>query len=324
MESGWLSQGVYVEQAEEELRRITGRKYAICASNGTTALLASLMATRPDFGWRHDEEVCVPAFAFAAVHNVVDVLGLIKVFQRSDPETWQVSDERWEKNFDNAVLVATCYGKVQGPILQGRQVVVINDVAESFGGTRNGFPAAAYGTIACCSFYANKIVVAGGEGGAIFTDDDVLAEKIRTIINHGTVGKSYAIKYIGINGRMTNLSAAVLCAQLDRMPDMVLRRRQIMSIYRSAAAGRGWTFPAFDKHETPAPWLFAGIHTDIASVQRHANEADIEWRPFFPIPKEAGEMKETRFISENGICLPLSSTMTDGEVNRVCEVIRGS
>jgi perosamine synthetase len=323
MESGWISQGPFVGQAEAKLSEMNGRKHVICTSSGTTALLVSLLATTPNFGFS-DPEIPVPAFTFAAVHNVVSILGLVRVFLRSDSTTWQVRDERWSReNYAEVVITAANYGKVQGTILADSKTIVINDIAESFGGTLNGFPAGAFGKIACCSFYANKIVTAG-EGGAIMTDDIDLALKLKTIVNHGIHAKDYVARYIGLNGRMTDLQAAVLCAQLDRMPQMIRRRRDILAEYRRAAAGRPWTFPEHNPKESPAPWLFAGIHTDIASVQRRADAANIEWRPFFPIPKEAGEMKETRFISENGICLPLSSTMTDGEVNRVCEVIRGS
>ncbi len=322
MESGWLSQGRYVAEAEERLKAITGRRYAICTSSGTTALLASLLSCGFQYNFR-DEVIPVPALTFAAVHNVVDILGLVKAFLRSDADTWQVSDERWTRFADHKVLIAAAnYGKVQGPILANNGNIVINDIAESFGGTWNGLPAASFGTIACCSFYVNKIVTSV-EGGVIVTDDSDLALKLRTVVNHGISAKNYVPTYIGLNGRMTDVHASILCAQLERLPEMLARRLSILKSYYQAA-GSNWTFPTIAPGEVPAPWLFAGIPADRDDVIRRCNEANIEWRPFFPIPKEAGPMPETRRISESGICLPLSSALTEEEVCRTCELIHGN
>lgn len=325
-DSKWLSQGPYVEFAEEKLKAITGRRYAICTSSGTSALIAALLTSKTPYS--SPEIVGVPAFTFAAVHNAVKILGLTPRYFASIEESWQVDDPEVRKSDgDRCVIMAPCYGKVESSdvyqwgLVDPGKTIYIEDAAESFGGSLHGRPAGSFGRISCISFYCNKICTSI-EGGAVLTDDYMLAGKLRCIVNHGIAGRNYESVMVGFNGRMTDLSASVLCAQLDRLPEMLARRRTTLASYYQAA-GKNWTFPTIAEGEICAPWLFAGIPADRDAVIGRCNEANIEWRSFFPIPKEAGDMPETRKISEGGICLPLSSALTEEEIQRVCEVIYG-
>lgn len=326
LKSGWITQGPFVEKAEEMLAREVGRGYAICTSSGTTALIAALMA----IDIHPNSHICVPALTFAAVHNAVKLTGHSPHYLLPDVHTWQVKKNSCEfvKWLGNASITAPCYGKVESSGL--RSGAMIEDAAESFGGRIFHRKAGSFGDISCVSFYANKICTSG-EGGAVLTDDADYAKRLRTIINHGIDNKEYRSVQTGINGRMTDLQAAILCAQLERLPEMLKRRYWIKNQYRLAAADKlNWSFPPLIPGETPAPWLFAGVFTDKADLTSRCEQANIEWRPFFALPDEVAtsitEDRAThhaRWLSRSGVCLPLSSTMTDSEVNRVCEVIRG-
>ena len=328
--SGWITQGPYVEKAEHQLKEITGRRYALCCSSGTSALIVALLAVERD--WR-PWIVGAPALIFAAVHNAIALVADHVQYFGADLDSWQTDGrEMFDEHVCDSLILAPCYGSLgtsaAGTVKRtasGRiTAAIVEDACESFGGSLKGKPAGSFGYISCLSFYANKICVSG-EGGAVLTDDEALAKKMRTIINHGIEGKSYKSKMVGINGRMTDVQAAILSVQLDRMPAMLELRREIMARYREAAKGH-WRLPVVAEGEIPAPWLFAGIPDDRSGVISRCEEANIEWRPFFPIPKDAPSSKSlqvARILSSHGICLPVSSAMTEEEVERVAEVIRG-
>jgi len=292
-------------------------------------LLAALLAGGETGRITHT--IFVPAMTFAVVHNAVKLAGFGIGYLDADLESWQVSDQpQWKAALKacGAIIDAPCYGKFVSPginrrALEGPNSFIIEDCAESFGADLNGVPAGSWGNISCLSFFANKICTAG-EGGAIMTGDDDLAVLMRSIIHHGIPKKDYISTTLGFNGKMTDMQAAVLCAQLDRMPQMVTKRRAILGRYYAAAQDNKWTFPTIHPGETPAPWIFAGIPADRADVIRRCEAANIEWRPFFPIPVEAQKWTPiVNGISAAGICLPLSSALTESEIQRVEEVIYG-
>lgn len=326
MASKWLTQGPFVHEAESRLKEITGRKYALCVSSGTTALIVALMAT--DTGWR-PRVVAAPALTFAAVHNAIKLTGGTVHYQDAALSTWQVNESELRgMSFDDAIA-APCYGKVaiSRDLRYATRGNMIEDAAESFGGSMHGLPAGGSDcAISCISFYANKICTAG-EGGAVLTNDESLYEKMKLIINHGIGGKDYVSQVPGLNGRMTDLQAAILCAQLERMPEMIRRRGEIWHRLFTAAGGF-WRGPVLAAGEVRAPWLFAGIpHSKYSRSEIIAacEKENIEWRPFFPVPQITATHRMTgaKRLSNEGLCLPLSSALTDDEVERICEVLRG-
>ena len=323
MRSGWITQGYAVEEAQERLKVITGRKYALCTSSGTSALIAALLAVRTNVvPW----VVAAPVLTFAAVSNAISLTGGRLFPLGADEKTWQVPEEEGRGCTFNAAIMAPCYGKVfAGSMVRYATEIMIEDAAESFGGTFEGRQAGSLGDISCISFYANKICTAA-EGGAVLTDDPDLFAKLKALINHGIDNPNYEPRYPGFNGRMTDLQAAILCAQLERMPYMLERRRKIMAEYVAAAAGE-WKLPEILPGEVCAPWLFAGLPLHGPDyVRRRCREENIECRPFFFVPfiaKAKASIYAAKRLSLMGMCLPLSSAMTDIEVERVCKVIRG-
>lgn len=328
MRTGWITQGPFVDRAEDLLCELTGRKHAICTSSGTQALIIALMAIDPG---RRPWRVSAPALTFAAVHNAIRLVGGTVQYKGCDRLSWQVPYPRGGTIVADAHIAAPCYGKVEG--LDRAEFMckgpMIEDAAESFSATLNGRAAGSFGLISCVSFYANKCVTAG-EGGALLTDDQGFALRLRAIANHGIVEKGYVSIVPGLNGRMTDVQAAILVAQLERLPRMLKRRLKIMHEYITAAAPAGWMMPMQTPTETPAPWLFAGIPKDTIEVWKRCETENIECRPIFPLPRQFSPcvqlkdrlMENARKISKYGVVLPLSSALTDSEVERIVEVIR--
>lgn len=343
MESGWISQGEWVEKAEAKLCEITGRKYAICTSSGTTALQVAILALQDRFRWittngrTTDTYIAVPTLTFAAVFNAVELAHCTPVYLGVDKETWQSPMSEWWRVLRkvDCFIAAPCYGML-GPmdaieeLAKNSKLSMIEDCSESFTGSVNNRKAGSWGDISICSFYANKVITAG-EGGCIFTDSEELAVACRQIINHGVKGKgSYQRVRTGINGRMNDLTGAVLCAQLERLPEMWNRRQRIVSAYLIAATDKkGWTVPICAPSETAAPWLWAGVPLPRKlindSLAVTAGKLNIETRPVFPVGHNNWEgnllLAEAYNISVAGVVLPLSSAMTDEEVERVCTLI---
>lgn len=329
--SGWITQGPFVKEAEGRLREITGRKYAICVSSGTSALMVALQAIRPQAGPNVVWRVAAPALTFAAVHNAIQWAGGSVIRQPADLVSWQVPESEWQRRCWDAAIVAPCYGKLEGvrvAVDSARMAgyPLIEDAGESFGGHLLGSPAGSFGDISCISFYANKICTAG-EGGAVLTDDPVLDRRLRTIANHGIANRQYLPECVGLNARMTDMQAAVLCAQLEKMPRMIERRNQIMNRYMEDA--KNWQTGGTAPEEERAPWLFAGVRSDADYIWAECDRANIEVRPFFPIPLAVfsptyvpSDLNPSRKLSRTGLCLPLSSALTDEEVERVAKVIR--
>lgn len=348
MESGWLSQGFYVHQAQEKLCALTGRRFALCVSSGTSALLVSLFALKEELQpqWR-PWRCAAPTLAFAAVHSAIRIAGAEVRLLGAEASTWQVPASEWERAAPHceAFLAAPCYGMLSGmdaaasyngAVDSGyKRVVLLEDCAESFTGSLGGKPAGSFGRVSCVSFYANKCLTAGGEGGAVLTDDEDLYRRARIIANHGIPGKDYVATVTGMNARMTDLQAAVLCAQLDRREELVESRTDTLSRYRVTARGAGWRIPLEVSGEVPAPWLMVGIPpVPRADFVAEAERRAIDTRPVFPC-RHAGKDNEYAIygcpielrraaeeISRTGVCLPLFSGMTEDQVDRVVDLIR--
>jgi dTDP-4-amino-4,6-dideoxygalactose transaminase len=301
-------------------------------SSGTTALLVALLAVKEEIRAQRIEcewSVAMPTMTFAAVANSARLAGAAPIYCGHDAESWQVPFSEWDRGYGVAVwMPAPCYGGSAGhvPRREYRGDYVISDAAESFGATG----ACLMGDIACVSFFANKIVTSGGEGGACLTDDEALLNRMKLIANHGISGKDYLASSTGLNGRMTDIQAAVLCSQLDNLDDFLASRHAVLHRLRGHALEAGWRVPTQDSRM--APWIFAGIPPNRSRVVSRCDELGIEHRMLFPCahqrtPQTMAQaswkyLDNAARISASGICLPLFSDMADWEIEGVLDVIR--
>lgn len=217
---------------EEELARRLEVRHCIACGNGTDALLLSLLAV----GLQRGDEVIVPAFAFAAVTETVLLLGGVPVFADVDPRTFNIdpaSVARLVSERTRVVIPVHLFGQpcdmaALTAVAKEHGLKVIEDNAQSLGAVcRMSDGASRYagtiGEIGCTSFFPSKVLGCYGDGGAVFTDDDGLAARIRALGSHGWFPK-YDSRLVGMNSRLDTLQAAVLAGQaaaprhMDRRP----------------------------------------------------------------------------------------------------------
>jgi len=228
LESGHLVQGPKVKAFEEAFAAYLGRKHAVAASNGTTALHLALLA----HGVHGGQEVLIPPLTFFATASTVLMAGATPVFVDVDKASYNMDPGKVKGAITRrtaAVLPVHLYGQTadMDPILEAAKdhdIPVIEDAAQAHGAEYKGKKAGNLGTTACFSFYATKNMTTG-EGGMVVTDDDEVAEKARLLRAHGEASK-YEHVMLGYNYRMTEMAAAIGLVQLRRLEGWVRRRRE--------------------------------------------------------------------------------------------------
>ena len=254
LEHGQYILGPEVVELEERLADFVGVKHCIGMSSGTDALLAALMALDIGAG----DEVITTPFSFIATAETIALLGATPVFVDIDPATYNIDPAGIEAVITErtrAILPVSLYGQCAdltaiNAIAARHGLPVIEDAAQSFGATHHGKRSCGLSTIGCTSFFPSKPLGGYGDGGACFTDDDDLAERLRQIRNHGQ-DRRYHHARLGLNARLDTLQAAVLLAKLAIYPDEIEQRQRVAANYDAAFRAHG----ASDTHERgPMPW----------------------------------------------------------------------
>jgi len=257
LDTGWVSSvGSYVERFERQLAAAVGGQYAVATVNGTAALHVALLVA----GVQPDEEVLVSSLTFIAPANAIRYAGAWPVFVDAEPDHWQMDPSRvaefaersctWtgrglRNNATGRRVRAIVPVHILGhpvdmdPILDVARkfgLAVVEDATESLGATYKDRPVGRLGDIACFSFNGNKLITTGG-GGMIVTDNEHLATRARYLT---TQAKDDPIEFvhgtIGFNHRLTNVQAAIGCAQLEQLGSHIAAKRQIARRYERALA----------------------------------------------------------------------------------------
>lgn len=231
--------GPDVKDFAEELSKYNEVEYAIPCGNGTDALQIAMMA----LGFKPGDEVIVPSFTYVATAEVIALLRLIPVFVDVDPETFNINPEEIEKNISPktaAIVPVHLFGQCANmdaiiSIANKHNLHVIEDAAQATGATysfNNGtkMKAGTMGIIGTTSFFPSKNLGCYGDGGALFTRDAALAERIRMIANHGQKVKYYH-DIIGINSRLDTIQAAILRVKLKELDRYCESRVQAANFY---------------------------------------------------------------------------------------------
>lgn len=259
LDTGWVSSvGAYVDRIERQIADFTGCKHAIATSNGTSALHTCLLLAGVDAG----DEVLVPTLTFIATANAVSYIRAVPHFVESEAvslgvdagkldahlrQTAQIVDGECVDRFTGARIKALVVMHVFGhpsdldalvDLAQRWKLVLIEDAAESLGSYYHGRHTGNFGRISALSFNGNKIVTTGG-GGAILTNDGELARRAKHLTTTARLPDRWNFLHdeVGYNYRMPNINAALGCAQLERLPAMLQRKRQLAERYRQAFAG---------------------------------------------------------------------------------------
>jgi len=236
LRSGNLIQGRYVREFEEEIQHYLGIKHAVSVSSGTAALHLALVA----LGIKRGDEVIIPAFTYPATANVVEIVGAKPVIVDISLKDFCIDPQAMAGAVTSKTKVLMPVHEF-GQAADMRPVIalarkhglsVIEDAACAFGTEYNGKKAGTLGRIGCFSFHPRKAITTG-EGGAVVTDDSVLAEKIRSLRNHGSVINLNKIdfKYAGLNYRMTEFQAVLGLSQLRHIEELIRRRMDLADLY---------------------------------------------------------------------------------------------
>ena len=235
LDHGQYIMGPEVKELEEKLQEYTQAKYCITVASGTEALLISLMALDIGLG----DEVITTPFTFVATAEVIVNVGATPVFVDIQPDTCNIDPEKIEQAITpntKAIMPVSLYGQpadmdeINKIAQKHGDIPVIEDAAQSFGATYKGKKSCNLSTIGCTSFFPSKPLGCYGDGGAIFTNDDNIAQVCREIRVHGQ-SKRYVHTRVGVGGRMDTLQCAVVLAKLDRFDWEVEQRIKIGRYY---------------------------------------------------------------------------------------------
>ncbi len=245
---GQYIMGPEINELETRLAAYVGVKHAISCSSGTDALLMPLMA----YGVGPGDAIFTTPFTFIATAEVIQLLGATPVFVDIDPQTFNLDPESLAEAVGNlgqnpgtahlkpkGIIPVDLFGQPAdydriNAIARDHGLFVLEDAAQSFGATYKGRRAGALAEVAATSFFPAKPLGCYGDGGAIFTDDDDLAEVLRSIRVHGQGKDKYENVRIGLNGRLDTLQAAVLLAKLEIFDQEVVDRQQVARQYGEA------------------------------------------------------------------------------------------
>jgi UDP-2-acetamido-2-deoxy-ribo-hexuluronate aminotransferase len=237
-----LSHGRYimgpeVNELEYQLANYVGTKYCICVSSGSDALLIAMMA----LGIGPGDEIITTSFTFIAAAEMIKLLGAKPIFVDIDPQTYNIDPTKISSAITGntrLILPVSLYGQCSdmdaiNAIAKQYNLPVLEDGAQSFGATYKGKKSCNLSTIGCTSFFPSKPLGCYGDGGAIFTNDDVLAKAMCEIRVHGQ-DKRYSHSRLGINGRLDTFQAAILLAKFEIFPDEVVKRNRVGNQYTTS------------------------------------------------------------------------------------------
>jgi perosamine synthetase len=346
IKSSWISSsGEFINRFEEGFAKYCERKYGVSTSNGTSALHLALLA----LGIKKGDEVIIPNLTFIATANAVRHCGAKPVLVDVTKDYWGIDPTEIEKKINSktkAIIPVHLYGHpcAMDPIMEIARkysLFVIEDVAEAHGAEYKGKKVGSFGDISCFSFYGNKVITTG-EGGICLTDNKELTEKIKVLRGHGMErDRQYWHHLMGFNYRMTNMQAAVGCAQLEKLKDIVERKRKIAKTYNNLLKDLEIQGKIVLPVEMPGAknvyWMYSILIDNKSRINRDKlieilNENNIESRPFFyplhimPLDKQGGvsDFPISSYLSKKGINLPSFPGISENQIKRVVNLIKKS
>lgn len=288
--SGWISsQGQYVKKFEKDFSAFTQSKFGIAVMNGTVALHLALLA----LGIGEGDEVILPDLTFAATINAVLYVGAKPVIVDVGIDDWCISPVAIEKAITTktkAIIPVHLYGQVCKmdiimEIARKYHLKVIEDCAEAHGAEFNGQKVGTFGDIGCFSFFANKIITTG-EGGMCVTNSETLAEELSILRDHGmSKTRRYWHEKVGYNYRLTNLQAAIGCAQLENISVILEKREEIEKSYIDGLKDvKEISFQGKFNKRKKVTWLTSALlrsTIDREAFIKKMSTVGIDIRPFF-------------------------------------------
>jgi len=336
MDHGQFILGPEVREVEEKLSQYTRSKHCVTVSSGTDSLLIALMA----MGVGAEDEVITVPYTWISTAEVVSLLGAKPVFVDIRPDTWNMDETLLEAAITDktkAIMPVSIYGQCPDmdaiiEVAKKYDLPVIEDAAQSFGATYKGKKSCNLSTIGSTSFFPSKPLGCYGDGGALFTNDDELAEKFRWIRVHGQERKHHH-PILGINGRMDTLQAAILLEILDVFPDEVQKRENLGQTYSGGLAHlEGLGTPSIGEHNTSVYAQYTILAEQREEIQQSLKEKDIPSVSYYSVPlhlqpvfENLGHKEEDFPVAEKVanecLSLPMSAYLTQEDQAKVIDAI---
>ena len=363
LDTGWVSSaGKYVDLFEKKIAEYTGSKYAVSCINGTSALQVSLRLVDVQPG----DEVIIPTLTFIAPVNVVTFncaslvfidadnyynIDIDKTIQFIENATVYKNGFTYNKTTNNkisAIIPVHVMGNASHlhelvPLCRDRNITLVEDASESLGtiylsGPLKGKHTGTIGQLGCMSFNGNKIITTGG-GGMILTDDEKLAEKVHYLT---TQAKDDSIRYIhdeiGYNFRLTNIQSALGVAQLEQLPVILKRKKDIYDHYQSEIEKiDGLSISKVPDYADTNHWMnLLQIDNKVYNEDREVlmNRLEgkgIQTRPVWKLNHEQKPYKDCQYykienannLVRNSLCLPSSSNLSNENLNKIISILNG-
>jgi dTDP-4-amino-4,6-dideoxygalactose transaminase len=332
LEGGNFILGPEVSAFESEFADYLGVRHAVGVGNGTDALTLALRALDVGPG----DEVVVPSFTFYATAEAVPPTGARPVFCDVDPETFCVTPETVKAALTprtKAVIAVHLFGNV-APVaeIQALGVPVIEDAAQAAGTTTAAGRPGALGTAATFSFFPSKNLPAFGDGGAVTTDDDAIAERLRMLRFHGSRDKKSTFELIGFNSRLDELQAAILRVHLRHLDGWCEGRRTAARHYEEAGLGEHVRLPAITPGSDPAWHLYVIRHPRADDLAAALGAAGIGHKAYYRVPTHlqpamteyatAGELPGTACAAREHLAIPMSPVLSREQADAVVGAVR--
>jgi len=363
IDAEWVSSaGKYVDLFEQKIAEYTGSKYAVACVNGTAALQVSLRLAGVEAG----DEVIVSTLTFIASVNAITYNNAKPVFLDADKyynldskktiefiknETVFKNGFTYNRKTDNKITAIipvhvwgnACWLDALIELCNERNISIVEDACESLGtfynvGKFKGKHTGTIGKLGCLSFNGNKIITTGG-GGMILTDDESLAEKAKYLT---TQAKDDPIRYIhdeiGYNFRLTNIQAALGVAQLEQLPSILKRKKEIYDFYQSTIENiEGLSLSKVPDYAINNHWMnLLQIDNNVYNEDREVlmerlEKNGIQTRPVWKLNHEQKPYKDCQYykvkkaeiLLTNSLCLPSSANLSNENLNKIVSVLNG-
>jgi len=328
--------GPRVEKFEQNLAAYCQTKYAIGVSSGTDALLCALMA----LDIKPDDEVICPAFTFFATAGSIARLCAKPVFADIDPATFNLCPKDVKAKITSktkAIMPVHLFGQIAdmkaiNAIAAEHGLRVVEDAAQAIGAKQDGKATCAHGIMGCLSFYPTKNLGGFGDGGAICTNDEALAEKCRLLRVHGSGTKTYYHKFIGGMFRLGAIQAAVLDIKLKRLDGWHEGRRKNAAMYDKLLAGSKVVTPPIAKGNWSIYNQYVARVQNRDEVRAKLTAAGVSSGIYYPVPlhlqecfaylgHKEGDFPESERACREVLALPVYPELTEAEVKYVAKTL---
>ncbi|HSV32922.1 MAG TPA: DegT/DnrJ/EryC1/StrS family aminotransferase [Pyrinomonadaceae bacterium] len=335
VESGRYILGPEVEKFEKDFAKYVGARFCVGVNSGTAALQLALMAT----GVGATDEVIVPANTFFATAETVSTAGARPVFVDADSVAYTIDVSKIENAITprtRAIIPVHLYGQPADldpifEIARRHNLSVIEDAAQAHGAEYKGRRVGALGDVGCFSFYPAKNLGAYGDAGAIVTDDDMVARRLRLLRDHGSDRKYYH-ELVGYNFRLETLQAAVLAVKLRHLESWTRLRRRHAAQYHELLKTGSLVLPRELEYARHVYHLYVVQSDRRDELQRKLAAAGVQTGIHYPVPihlqpaysslgYRAGDFPETEKQSQHVLSLPMFAELTDEQINLVAETL---